>query len=407
MKLFVQLFVLSFISNAFGQVFEIDAAKHPYSDIIEWKNKGALLVSTDPTGVSKQVSLTLVNEEKTSVWDQKFNPKRDNWYYISSENARYVYFLDNLELENGKLILNQLNSAGNIKPTTVMVGNAIKKLHKIDPNNLQLTDVVVTDKALVHTFKYIDKDTKQLLEFATFTSHHNFLCYATLLGSRPLSTLKDNEIGNWNYIGFSGEDIYFANQNKLNSRSGWQIKGYNYKAKALLDYFVEAPKNLIPIEDIGFGSTGKHYLKPTKSIEKGLLSFIHGKIYLVGGFRDGAGAQLSLFELINNEWIEINKMELNYFLEKKNLQLGIYQLNEGIAYHLNHNGYNKASILYFDKNKEAAHNDFTKKTIFNPSSVFEITKKEEFRVILQNGSLVFNVNQLNTAGSVKFEFKQK
>lgn len=402
------IFILSFFySYSFGQIFEIEQAKFPFNDVIEWKGKGMMLVSSDPNNVSRQVSMTLINDEKISVWEQKFTPKRDKWYYITSDNARYVYFLDNLQLENGKLLLNQLTSAGNIRPTSVLVGNAIKKLHPIDANKLELTDVVVTDKALVHTFKYIDKNSKHIIEFATFTLHHNFLCYATILGKRPLSTLKDENIGNWNYIGFSGEEIYFSNQNVLNSRKGWSVKSYTSKAKDLQDFFVDAPKDLLSVEDIGFGATGKHYLKTEKTIEKGLLSFIHGKLYLVGGTRDGQGAKLSLYELNNNEWVEVNHMKLNYFLEKKNLKLGIFQMNEGIAYHLDHNGYNKASIIYFTNNKTAHHNDFTERTIFNPSSVLESTQKEEFRVILPNYSLTFDLNQLNKLGSVKLELKVK
>lgn len=407
MKLTLPLFILFLNSYLFSQVFEIEQAEFPFNDVLEWKGKGMMLVSSDPDKVSRQVSMTLVNDQKISVWEQKFTPKREHWYYITSENARYVYFLDNLQLENGKLLLNQLTSAGNIRPTTVLVGNAIKKIHKIDPNKLELTDVVVTDKALVHTFKYIDKNTKHLVEFATFTLHHNFLCYATILGKRPLSTLKDENIGNWNYIGFEGEEIYFANQNTLKTRTGWSVKSYTHKAKSLQDFFIEAPKNLISVEDIGFGATGKHYLTTEKTLEKGLLSFIHGKLYLVGGTRDGNGAQLGLFELQNNEWIEINHMKLNYFIEKKNLKLGIYPMNEGIAYHLDHNGYNKASIIHFDKNKTAPHNDFTEKTIFNPSSVLESTKKDEFRIVLPGFSLTFDLQQLKQPGSVKFELTKK
>jgi len=53
-------------------------------------------------------------------------PKGEEYYYISSENARYVYFLDNLDLDNGKVYFSQLNSAGNIKSTSVSYISAIK-----------------------------------------------------------------------------------------------------------------------------------------------------------------------------------------------------------------------------------------------------------------------------------------
>ena len=96
-------------------------------------------------------------------------------------------------------------------------------------------------------------------------------------------------------------------------------------------------------------------------------------------------------------------MQLNYFIENKNLKLGIYPMNEGVGYHLNHNGYNKVSMIYYASKKEAPHNDFTSRTIYNPSSVFERKKKEEFNVILTNGLLQFDTSQLGKKGSVKFE----
>ena len=102
---------------------------------------------------------------------------------------------------------------------------------------------------------------------------------------------------------------------------------------------------------------------------------------------------------------EFNEADL--FFEKKNLKLGVYPMNEGIGYHLNHNGYNKASIISIIPNTESAHNDFTDRTIYNPSSVFQRKEKEEFTVILPEGLLRFNTNQLKMGGPVQFEMVKK
>ncbi len=160
------------VNVAFSQTFEIEESKYAYNNIIEWKGMGALLMSSDPSGNTKQVNLTLVGNQETSIWDQKFMPKGENYYYISSENARYVYFLDNLELNNGKVSFNQLNSAGNVKSTSVSIGSAVKKLGSYDYNDLELINVIVTDKALVHHFRYQDKKNKSVVEIATFITHH-------------------------------------------------------------------------------------------------------------------------------------------------------------------------------------------------------------------------------------------
>lgn len=403
----IALFVL-FAANmyCFSQVFEVPAGTHPYSDVIEWKGMGTLLMSVDPN--THQVNLTLANAELKSVWDQKFMPKNETYYYISSENARYVYFLDNLNLNSGKVYFSQLNSAGNVKSTSVSIATAVKNVGVSDYNDLELINCVVTDKALVHHFRYHDKGNKSVVDIATFITHHNFLCYPVVLGAVPEASLKDDHIGSWEYVGFTEDQISFAARDFQNKNTGWNVKEFTSKGKELKNYFIVGPNNLIPIENIGFGTTGKYYLNERYNVERGLLTFINGQYYMVGGQRKSeTGAEITLFKLENDKWVDINRMNLNYFIEKKNLKLGIYPMNEGIGYHLDHNGYNKVSLISFTPQKETAHNDFTDRTIFNPSSVFVRKEKEEFNVILPTGLLKFDTSQLGKEGAVKFEFKGK
>ena len=401
--LILAFFLSSIIS--FSQKIEIEKATFPYSDIIEWKGMGALLLSKDPSGIEKQINITLVGNHPTSIWDQKFTPKNEDYYYISSENARYVYFLDNLELVNGKVYFSQLNSAGNVKSTSVNLGTAVKKLGNYDYNKLELVNVIVTDKALVHHFRYQDKKNKSVVEIATFTTHHNFLSYAVELGSVTYESLKSDKYGHWEYVGFTNDQIFFAARDYHAKERGWSVKEFTSKGKSTAGFFISSPEKIIPIENIGFGTTGSYYLEDKATLELGLLTQINGKFYLVAGQRFGEqGAQITLFEFIENEWISLNQMKLNYFIEKKNLKLGIYPMNEGVGYHLNHNGYDKVSMIYFKEGREAPHNDFTKRTIYNPSSVFERKKKEEFNVILSGGFLRFNTNQLGKEGNVNFEY---
>ena len=100
-------------------------------------------------------------------------------------------------------------------------------------------------------------------------------------------------------------------------------------------------------------------------------------------------------------------MNLNYFIENKNLKMGVYPMNEGLGYHLDHNGYNKVSIVYFEPGQTSSHNDYSQRAIVNPSSVLYPKKKEEFTVDLPNVVLVFNTDQLGKKGEVEFDFKEK
>ncbi len=402
----LQLIMVFLFQSANAQTFEIPSVdKNVFYDIIEWKGMGSLLMSRDPLGNTKQITLTLVTDTKTSVWDQKFNPKSEEFYYIASENARYVYFLNNLNLEDGKVYFSQLNSAGNIKSTSVAVGAAVKKIKNIDYNDLELINVVVTDKALVHHFRYEDKSTKSVVEFATFITHHNFLCYAVELATIPKANFKDENIGLWDYIGFTGDEIFFAARDVIGKKKGWSVKSFSSKGKEMSNMFIDAPDHeLISVDNIGFGTTGKHYLKTDKMNDRGLLAQINGSIYLLGGKRGTGSATLELFKYEAGEWKLLNQMQLNYFIENKALKLGIYPMNEGIGYHLDHNGYNKVSMISFDKKTEVAHNSYTEKTVYNPSAVFNLKEKSEFTVSLPTEIQYFNTEQLGKEGAVKFEF---
>ena len=393
--------------SGFAQKFTIPMVDYPFTDVIEWKGVGAILMSKNPNMTTPQINLTLVADKEVTIWDQKIRPKNKEFYYLSSENARYVYFLDNLELTKGKVYFNQLNSAGNVKTTSVSISSAIKKLGPYDYNKLELINVVVTDKALVHHFRYEDKKAKVIREFATFITHHNMLCYAVELGAIPTSDLKDENIGQWNYIGFTGNEIYFAARGYSSKKKGWSTRSYTSKGKEIQGSFLEAPSDLLPIENIGFGTTGSYYLEEKHVVERGLLAQINGKMYLMGAERSNGGAALILHVREEGEWKALNTMKLNYFIENKNLKLGIYPMNEGLGYHLDHNGYDKVSMVYFETGQSSTHNDFSTRAIVNPSSTLYPKKKEEFTVNLPNVVLVFNTDQLGKEGEVEFEFKEK
>jgi len=393
--------------SGFSQKFTIPMVDYPFSDVIEWKGMGLILMSKDPNMTQPQINLTLVGEAEESIWDQKIRPRNKEFYYLSSENARYVYFLDNLELDRGKVYFNQLNSAGNVKTTSVSISSAIKKLGNYDYNKLELINVVVTDKALVHHFRYEDKKEKLVREFATFMTHHNMLCYAVELGAIPNADLKDDNIGQWNYIGFTEDEIYFAARGYSAKKKGWNTRSFSSKGKEKSETFLEAPSDLIPIENIGFGTTGSYYLEEKHVVERGLLTQINGDFYLFGAERNENGAVLILYIYEEGEWKELNKMNLNYFIENKDLKLGIYPLNEGVGYHLDHNGYNKVSIVYYEAGKTSSHNDYSERAIVNPSSVLYPKEKAEFTVNLPNVVLVFDTSQLGKEGEVEFEFKEK
>ena len=282
MKKLFALLALFISMNLYSQDFVIEQDVHPYYDVLEWKGMGALLMSKDPNANTKQITLSLIGDQETTIWDQKFNPKGEDFYYIASENARYVYFLDNLDLQTGKIYFSQLNSAGNIKSTNVSIYTELKKIGAFASDDIEFIDAVVTDKALVHLFRIKEKKSKEYIEVATFITHHNFRCYASELGRISFEALKDEDNGHWRYIGFTGDQIYFAARDVMSKKKGWSVRDFTSKGKPGTTQFINAPGDLLAVENIGFGTTGKYYLETKTTMDKGVLSYIKGKFYLVG-----------------------------------------------------------------------------------------------------------------------------
>jgi hypothetical protein len=390
--------------STFGQQFEIPAEEYPFYTIIEWKGIGSMLLNRDPSGNSKKVNLTLVSDKTTRIWQQSFNPNGKDFYYISSENARYVYFLDNLNPENGKISLHQLNSAGNIKSSTILLGPAIKKLGAYDFTKLELMDIVTTDKALVHIFRYHDEKEKKYTEIATFMTHHNMLVYATIIGEVSEISLKEGNYGHWNYCGFTDDQIYFAAGDYQNKQKGWTVKNFTSKAVLTETRFIKnAGDKFEMFEKVGIGSNGKTILNPASEIESASLIYHVNQFYLIGILSEGTTKSIKLKQLKDGEWLEKNTVKIVLEPSKKTLQFGCFTVNEGIGFKLG----SSMNFIPFDKSKKQTSTNFSPRFNTNPSRFMVEEKKEFFTVSLPGGNLFFDLNQLNKSGNVKFEYIKK
>lgn len=403
-KLFLLLISTILGFSTFAQQIEIPAEQYPFYSILEWKGMGSILLNRDPSGNAKKVNLTLVGNQSTSIWQESFNPNGKDFYYIASENARYTYFLDNLNLELGKVSMHQISSAGNIKSTSVGLTAAIKKLGDYDVSALQLMNVVTTDKALVHVFRYHDTKAKKYTEIATFITHHNFLVYAAILGEVPEINLKDVNYGQWKYIGFTEDQICFAARDYQDKNKGWSVKNFTSKGALTDTRFIQGLKdNFEFVEHTSMGTNGKTYLPNNSDSETALLSFINNQFYLIGLQTEGTNKIAKLKQLKEGEWVDIKSHKFAIEASKKPSQLAIYPLNEGIGCKIG----NTMVFLPFAATLKPIQNQFKTQYHSNPSRFILEDKKELFAVSLPDGNLFFDLNQLNKPGSVKFEFIKK
>lgn len=404
--LFLSAALLAF-SGLAQKTILIEKTAYPYYDVFEWKGMGAILMSKDPSGNNRQINLTLVGSADKSIWDQRFTPKNEDFYFISSENARYVYFIHNLNPENGKIYFDQLNSAGNVKNTSAILTTAIKKLGDIDVNALELRNVVVTDKALVHQFRYHDKKEKTYTEIATFMTHHNMLVYATILGTTTEEALKNKSANHWRYVGFSGDKICFAGMGQFEKSSGWSVRTYSSKGELQESTFLKkGDLSLHAVQNDGFGTTGSYYLKTETDTQEGLLTYHNEHFYLSGVQSQNGGSQLVLYVNEEGKWKKLNETQVESTISSKGVRLGVYPLNEGIGYHAKTSADDLTFALKYDGSKPIV-NPFTEKTVFNPSRVLIADRKELFAVTLPEGILFFNLDQLKKDGDVQFEFDAK
>jgi hypothetical protein len=404
MKLIQFIFLLVIGTTTFGQQFEIPAEQFPFYSIIEWKGMGSILLNRDPSGNMKKVNMTLVGgSQTTSIWQQSFNPNGKDFYYISSENARYVYFLDDLNPQAGKVSLHQLSSAGNIKSTSIALSPAIKKLGAYDMPQMEVMDIVTTDKALVHVFRYHDVKEKKYTEIATFITHHNLLVYAAILGEVPEAAVKDGTMGQWHYVGFNGDNIYFAARDKTNKKNGWAVQNFTSKGALTEGLTIQAPEDKFEVtERIGIGSNGRVYLNNSADADAGALIHHNGQFYALGSVLSGTSRSLILKQQVEGKWKTLSSASYTE-TSKKAVQIGTYPLNEGIGCKVN----NMLIFLPYQGSTAANAVPFSPKFNTNPSRWIIADKKELFAVSLAEGNLFFDPAQLNKAGNVKFELIKK
>ncbi len=404
MKRFNLIFCIILGMNSFAQQIEIPAEQYPFYSILEWKGMGAILFNRDPAGNMKKVNMTLVGNKPTNIWQQSFNPNGKDFHFISSENSRYVYFLDNLVPEEGKISLHQLNSAGNIKSTSVSLSSAIKKLGAFDLAEMQLMDIITTDKALVNVFRYHDTKAKKYIEFATFITHHNMLVYAAILGEVTDLNIKEGNFGQWKYIGFTDDQIYFAARDFQNKKKGWTVQNLTSKGVLTNSQFINGPsENFDFVEQVGVGANGKTILNNSTDSETATLIHHKNQFYMTGIMTEGTSKTVKLKQLAEGKWVDLTNFKFTPDKGKTSLQFGNYTLNEGIGCKIN----NVMIFLPYDATKKPSQNVFSARFNSNPSRFIVEDKKELFTVSLVDGTLYFDLSQLNKSGNVKFESIKK
>lgn len=398
------LLIFSSLSSS-AQTFGIPIKNHPFYDIIEWKGQGGLVMSRSVKEILNQIELSLVGELEQGKWDQKFNPAIRDPYYICAENTRYIYFLDNLDpINNGLLGFNQINMAGNIKAKNLDLGIKVKALPEAHDYNLfQLVDAAVTDKALVYLYRYFNKKEKEYYDFAVFMTHHNLQAIVFQLGKAvDREHVKEGIKGQWQIAGFNTELVYLSWRETKSDIKGSVIQGLNAKGEMMEDNFIYDPKGVRKFLNIGYGTTGKYYVKDEAqhALETGVVSFINDQYYYTCIMEENGTNHVVLMQRKGDDsWERVNSTPVGTIDEAVDVvRMGASPIKEGIVYHYKHNGTDKVGILYFEKGKEGFQEDFTPRSVFNPSRLILPHSEEEFVTEVLGKIVVCNLNQFQNTG---------
>lgn len=403
MKSVFIFFSLLICSISFGQAYSIPQVDYPFFDAVEWKGNGLMLMSRDPSGLKKKITLTYLSDKNYSVWQESFNPSSKDYFYISGENARYVYFLDHLEPVEGKISFHQISSAGNIKSSVAQISAALRKIGSFESSQLKMIDIITTDKALLFILRHQDKKEKKYTDLLVSMTHHNMVTYAGIIGDITEAQLKDPRYSYWNYCGFEGENIFFYTKDVSDKKSGWSIQTISSKTEKVETRFIEGPGvnfDMTPFSS--FGMTGGFYLKSNEHSGP-VLSYMNSKFYLLGMKTEGTSKTAELYLLSEAKWKKINAYSLPVENSKKPITYSSITLKEGLVLA---NGSSNIFLSFEGEklNKKGTSNNFTPN---NPSRSIINDPKAGIALSLPTGILLFDPAQLNKPGNVNLEFIKK
>lgn len=239
---------------------EIPEGKYNYNDIIEWPNTGALIINDEPNFKARDYNLVLVNTKGEVQWQETIYPKKAKPVKIVSGQSNYIYFFDQLEIENARMEYHQINKSGSVKSTNINFLSDLRKFGFTTPDEFEVVNISNTPKALVFQLRFENKSEKQYENILFFLTHHNHRTYPVKLEPTSFEHIK-NELESTPYIaGNDDELIYFAKYQKLGARHTFSITGFSAKGDEQKSTTIAIPKlNSLPSSTKSFIFEAAHY----------------------------------------------------------------------------------------------------------------------------------------------------
>lgn len=389
-----------------AQNFTLPEHDKTYYDVLEWKGVGALVLSKIPSEPRAQVKVTMVQTEGKSTWEQVFNPMVDEVFYIAEEGGKYVYFLESLEPKSGKIFFHQVSIAGNVKSTNTVFKPALDKLGKYNLEDMTVVDILNTDKSLVYLFRHENKEKKTYSTIAVSMTHHNFLCYATVISENVAASSKIEDMVSWYVAGENAENIVYAARTHASKGSGWNVKEVTPKGVEVNSFTISNKGlNFIEHSRVGFGRRGSALLNRVEPLEKGTLIYANGHYYVTGVEVNGSIASLNTYLWENDSWKKIATTALKSYQAKKGISLGYLPTKEGIGLYVKQQ-VPEGHFHYFNQAEGIVATSVLQQTS-NPSRLLSAENPAKFVVAFAEKWLWVDRQQFPVKGILNLGYSQR
>jgi hypothetical protein len=227
---FIAFLLVSFVVNISNAQIEIEKGESPFHSIVEWKNKGTLLMNSDPDGRTRDYEIVLLDNAGEISWRKTIYPDHSMPSLILSESSNYIYFVDHFKVIDSKFSYNQLNESGSVVSTKFDLLKVIRSYGYTIPDELVVEEVVNTPKALAFHFSLDVKDKNIIENFFVTITHHNNRVYHSQGPSTHPDLLDEGREGLFTFSGADEENIYFSRL--LKQGGGKRIHFYPISVKA-------------------------------------------------------------------------------------------------------------------------------------------------------------------------------
>lgn len=402
-KFLLGLFLLT-VGSSWSQTFTLPATKQPVYEILEWKGMGALVLSRDPSFNQQQIAISSVQGNAITEWESFINPINKELFFIAEEGGKYAYFLEYIEPKLGKISFHQVTQAGTVKTKSVELKDAIKKLGDYPIDELEVVDILCTDKALTYLFRHENKSLKKVSTIAVSMTHHNFLCYGILVAENVAGSSKVEDQVSWYLAGENAENVIYAARTHAGKDSGWKIKEFGPKGNLISEFSISG--STLPFVEhnrVGFGRRGSALLNKIEPKEKGTLVYANGSYYVTGVEVNGTSAQLVTYIWKDSKWTKTCSSPIAGYSAKKEFSAGYFQMKEGIGWYVMHT--TAEGHLHGFSTETGIVNTGISKTTSNPSRMLTKEFPGDIVVSLPDKWLVYSMKKkLGTNEPLTFEY---